>query len=67
MAKKKTKKRTDGYVEMQCRFCDNIVERTDASAKSVMCWECTHLYTEGHTFEQIAEMGEKERSVIFVR
>ncbi len=65
MAKKKL--RSDGYVTMKCKLCSNKVEKVDSSAKSVMCWECTHLYTEGYSLQEISEMGEKERSVIFVR
>jgi len=65
MAKKKL--RSDGYVTMKCKLCSNKVERVDSSAKSVMCWECTHLYAEGYSLQEISEMGEKERSVIFVR
>lgn len=60
-------KQTKGYKKMKCKLCKNTVERVDVSTKSVMCWECTHLYTEGYTLEEIEEMDEKQRSKIFVR
>ena len=56
----------NGYKKMKCKLCKNTVERVDVSTKSVMCWECTHLYAEGYDFEEIKEMGEKQRSKIFV-
>ena len=65
MAKRKL--RSDGYVTMKCKLCSNKVERVDAKSKSVLCWECTYLYTEGYSLQEISEMIEKERNIIFVR
>lgn len=61
------KKQTKGYKKMKCKLCKSTVERVDVSTKSVLCWECTHLYVEGYTFEEITEMSEKERSRFFVK
>jgi len=52
---------------MKCKLCSNKVKRVDVSSKSVICWECTHLYNEGYSLQEISELGEKERNVIFVR
>jgi len=65
MAKKKL--HSSGYVTMKCKLCSNKVKRVDVSSKSVICWECTHLYNEGYSLQEISELGEKERNVIFVR
>ena len=56
-----------GYKKQKCRLCKTIVDRVDATAKSVLCWKCTHLYTEGHSFEDISEMLDTERNKFFER
>lgn len=66
MANKKTKTRSDSYTKMKCKLCSSTVERTDTSSKSVICWQCTHLYIEGYTYEQIEEMSKQEKKLIFV-
>jgi len=65
MADKKVKK--DGFITMKCRLCSKKVERVDANAKSVICWECTHLRAEGYTESDILNLTNEERNKIFVR
>jgi hypothetical protein len=65
MAKKQTRK--DGYVNMQCRLCSNVVERVDSNAKTVICWQCTHLGAEGYSESEIKDLTIQERNRIFVK
>jgi len=48
-------------------LCSKKVERVDADAKSVICWECTHLGAEGYTESDILNLTNEERNKIFVR
>lgn len=60
------KKKLKGFKTKKCKLCKNMVERVDSSAKSVMCWQCTHLYVEGYTPDEITEMSKNERNSFFV-
>jgi hypothetical protein len=64
MANKKVK---NGFITMKCSICSAKVERVDAGAKSVICWQCTHLGTEGYTESEIQELTITGRKRIFVK
>jgi ribosomal protein S27E len=51
MARKSKRKKQTGFVEMQCKYCDNICPRVDAEAKSVTCSKCVHRLCEGEILE----------------
>jgi len=38
---RKVTKKNSGYKELQCKYCDRIVERVDINAVKVTCWKCT--------------------------
>jgi hypothetical protein len=49
--KTKSTKPPKGYKRLQCKYCENISDRVNATADAITCWQCTLKLVNGHVLE----------------